>query len=113
MIADLLGVGWPVFLWLTVGLFGFCAVLAGQGLALAWRPAWTVVPTGIGMALADRFLDWALFSGPIDALIAFLFHAVFLVAVAALSHRATLARAMVRQYPWAYERTGLLTWKER
>jgi hypothetical protein len=29
------------------------------------------------------------------------------------AHRLTLARKMASQYPWIYERAGLLGWRER
>jgi hypothetical protein len=30
-----------------------------------------------------------------------------------LGYRTTRARQMTRQYPWLYERTGLLSWREK
>ena len=35
------------------------------------------------------------------------------LAVAAFAYRLTRARLMVRQYPWLYQRKGLLGWEER
>jgi len=37
----------------------------------------------------------------------------YLGAVALLAWRITLARKMVRQYPWLYEPHGLLGWRAR
>ena len=34
-------------------------------------------------------------------------------AIAAFAYRLTRARQMVRQYPWLYQRKGLLGWEER
>ena len=35
------------------------------------------------------------------------------LAVALVSHRFQLARLMVRQYPWLYERRGPLSWRRK
>jgi len=34
-------------------------------------------------------------------------------AIAAFAYRLTRVRQMVQQYPWLYERKGLLGWEER
>jgi hypothetical protein len=34
-------------------------------------------------------------------------------AIAAFAYRLTRVRQMVRQYPWLYQRKGLLGWEER
>jgi uncharacterized protein DUF6867 len=36
-----------------------------------------------------------------------------ILAIALSAHRFTLARKMVAQYPWLYERSGLLNWREK
>jgi hypothetical protein len=36
-----------------------------------------------------------------------------LLAVASLSFRVSRTSQMVTQYPWLYERTGLLSWRAR
>jgi len=42
------------------------------------------------------------------ALVVYLFDAVVIAAISLLAYRITLARKMVSQYPWLYERAGLL-----
>ena len=74
----------------SIVLFGFAAFLMGQAIADTWRPSWQNVPYGLLLALGNHFIDCALFA-----------------------HRVTLVRKMVRQYPWLYERNGLLSWRER
>jgi hypothetical protein len=39
--------------------------------------------------------------------------AVIIIVIALFAHRVTLARKMVQQYPWLYERSGLLSWRAR
>ena len=67
----------------------------------------------LGMALGARFLSFALLGGPLLSLSGFLAVWGWLAAVALLARQATLARSMVRQYPWLYEHAGLLGWKAR
>ena len=50
-----------VFLLLTVIIFGGAAFLMGQAIAETWRPAWQNVAYGLLLAVANRFLDGALF----------------------------------------------------
>ena len=56
----ILGESWPVFVGLTVCLFGGASFLMGQALGETWRPAWQNVTYGllltVGERLADNFL---------------------------------------------------------
>lgn len=112
---------------LTFLLFGGAAILMGNAIAETWRPWWQNIAYGALLAVGDQFLGFALFQGPffIDslvsknsqplgyALVIYLFDAVVIVAISLLSYRITLARKMVTQYPWLYERTGLLGWRTK
>jgi branched-chain amino acid transport system ATP-binding protein len=109
-----------VFIGVTLVLFGFAAFQMGQALAETWRPVWHNVPYGLLLAFADQFLGYALFGRSFfdwEQLSAdigvFLGHAIYIIAVALLVYRVTLARKMVVQYPWLYERAGLFSWRER
>ena len=112
---------------LTLILFGGAAVLMGNAIADTWRPMWQNVVYGCLLAIVDQFLGFALFGGPffIDSLVStnaqpllsaiaeYLFDAVVLSAISLLSYRVTIARKMVSQYPWLYERAGLLAWRPK
>lgn len=112
---------------LTLILFGGAAVLMGNAIADTWRPWWQNITYGALLAVADQFLGFALFDGPffIDSLVSsdggpfgpalleYLFDTVIICAIALLAHRVTLARKMVAQYPWLYERTGPLGWRAK
>ena len=63
--------------------------------------------------LGLRFLDYALAGGELWSIGGFLLGWVVQFAIAAFAYRLTRARQMVRQYPWLYERKGLLGWEER
>ncbi|MBF0562490.1 MAG: hypothetical protein HQL37_10825 [Alphaproteobacteria bacterium] len=107
------GSSWPVFLGFTVVGFGWLAFMTGQALAVTWRPMWQVVPYGLLLGLTDRFFVHALFDGVLLSVPGLILATVLLLSVALLAYQVTLARLMVRQYPWLYERAGLLFWRER
>jgi branched-chain amino acid transport system ATP-binding protein len=94
-------------------LFGFAAFLMGQAIAETWRPAWQNVGYGLLLALGNHFIDCALFGGDWLSISHYLLDAVIIIAIALFAHRVTLVRKMVQQYPWLYERNGLLSWRER
>jgi hypothetical protein len=120
-----------VFVALTLVIFGFAAFMAGQGLATTWRPLWQVLPYSLLLAFADRFFTWSLFDSgsdvPVDVTLvvevvddislwsgsAFLICTAVLIGYCLLGYRLTRVRQMVRQYPWLYEQTSPLSWRER
>jgi hypothetical protein len=110
---ELLGASLPVFIGITVLLFGGAAFLMGQALAETWRPVWQNVLYGALLALGDRFIIYALFGGELLSIWGYLLHAAVLIAISLTAFRMTRAWRIVRQYPWLYERTGLFTWREK
>ena len=112
MMAELFGTTWPVFLGLTGLLMGGCAFMAGQALAANWRPWWQVFPYVALLTGGDRFLVFALFQGRLLAPAGYLLDLALLTIVGLAAYRLTLARKMVRQYPWLYRRDGPFGWRE-
>ena len=103
----------PVFLGVTVGFMGGCAFMTGLAMANSWRPLTQTLAYALLLGLADRFLGFALFGGPLLSLAGYLLDTAVLAAIAGLSWRATHARLMVRQYPRLYDRAGLFGWRQR
>jgi hypothetical protein len=101
------------FFGLTLLLFGAAALASGRVLARHWRPVWQVVPYGLLLAIGDRFLLYALFGGDLLSATGYAAAAAPLIGLCFAAHRLTLARLMVRQYPWLYERAGPLAWRAR
>ncbi|MDO8606374.1 MAG: hypothetical protein Q7R40_07565 [Phaeospirillum sp.] len=100
-----------VLIGLTIVLFGGCAFMTGQALASTWRPGWSVLPYGLMLGAADRFLGFALFQGEPLSLSGWALDSVILIAIALGAFRLTRARRMATQYPWLYQRTGPFSWK--
>lgn len=98
---------------ITVGLLGFAAFMTGQALAATWRPVWQLVAYAALLGLASRFLIYALADGALLLLSGYLIDVVILLVIGGVAFRLTRARTMVCQYPWLYERAGLLGWRER
>lgn len=108
-----LGAELPVFIGVTLVVFGGASMLMGQALARTWRPMWQILPYGLLLGCADRFITYALFDGDLLALSGFIVACVVLIAMAATSYRISRTTQMVRQYPWIYERAGPMAWREK
>jgi hypothetical protein len=114
MARELVGsVSWPVFIGVTLIMFGWLGFMAATALARMWRPWWANIAYGLILALADRILEAMLYRGPLLSLRGYIVDAVYIVAVMLFSYRAALARRMTRQYPWLYERVDLFRWRSR
>jgi hypothetical protein len=104
---------WPVFIGLTVILFGGAAWLAGNAIAATWRSAWQVALYAVPLAAFDRFLAWGLFGGDGLSLLEFTRDYAVITFIGLLAWRLARVRMMVRQYPWLYLRAGPFSWRER
>ena len=110
---EILGDDPLVFIGLTCVVFGGTAFMMGQAVARTWRPIWQIVPYGLGLTVFNRFLAYALFDSDGLSILGFLIDALVICASALLAYRMTKAYKMVAQYPWLYERSGLLGWREK
>ncbi len=108
-----LGSSPAVFFGLTVLVFGGCGVLTGQALAEGWRPPGVACGYALLLGLGDRFLVWGLFGGELLSLYGFVVHTLVIGAITLTAYRISVARRMVSQYPWLYERAGPFGWRER
>jgi hypothetical protein len=111
--APLLGASAGPFAILTVVLFGGAALAAGRALARHWRPLWQVLPYALLLGMGDRFLLYALFDGDLLSPSGYAVAAAILLLFCLFAYRITLARLMLRQYPWLYEAAGPFSWRER
>lgn len=107
----ILGTTAGVSVGMTVIFMGGCALMMGRALAQGWKPVIEAIPYVALLGLADRFLIYAMFDGQPWSLSGYLLDTDFLLVVAALSYRATLAARMVAQYPWLYRRSGPFGWR--
>lgn len=112
MFETLTGQSPTLFVGLTLVLFGGAAWMMGRAIAESWRPTWQIWPYGFLLGAFDRFLSFALFDRPLLHLVGFLACALVLVGIGFLGFRVARAGQMVRQYPWLYERSGPLAYRE-
>lgn len=96
-----------------LALFGFAATLAGQAAARQWRGPLQAVGYATLLAVAARFLIYALFEGRLLSATGFATDLAFLSAVALVAHRVTHVRCILAQYPWLYERAGPFGYRAR
>ena len=109
----LLGTTPGVSFTVTVVVMGFAAFMTGQALAGTWKSMWQVVLYCLLLGLGDRFLIFSLFEGELLSLSGYVIDSAVLVAISLFAYRLTQARKMTSQYPWIYERAGLLSWRNR
>lgn len=102
-----------VFLVLTLILGAAAAWRTGQAVASGWGPIWPIALYAALLACALRFLNYALFQGPLLSISSFAIDFLILLAIALLAHRAKLTLLMTEQYPWAFARTSPLSWRAR
>lgn len=106
------GVGGGAYVGLLL-VFGFAAVLAGQATARQWRGPWQALGYAVLLAVAVRFLVYALFAGRLLSATGFLADVAVLSGFALVAYRVTYVRCMLVQYPWLYERAGPFGYRER
>ena len=102
-----------IFFLLTVILGGGAAFMAGRSLAKDWRSLTSLILFMIPLGAGVRFLHFALFQHPLFSLTHFISTTIILMAFAVLGYRLKRVSQMVTQYPWLYERSGLLTWRHK
>ena len=109
----LLGTTYGVFFIVTIMVMGFAAYMTGQVCATTWRPVGHAVFYCFLLGLTDRFLVFALFQGELLSVSGYLIDTAVLIVVALFAYRLNRTARLVTQYPWIYERTGLLSYRER
>ena len=100
-------------LFVTFVLGGGCAILAGRAIARTWRDLLVVVAATFPMAMAVRFVHFALFNETLLSAPAYLAEFLVLLIAGCLSFQRTRALQMVSQYYWLYELEGPLRFRLR
>jgi hypothetical protein len=100
-----------VFLLVTVVMGGGAAWLAGRAIAATWRPAWHVAAYMVILALAVRFIHYALFDGNFLSLHYYLIDYAVCLAFGFTGFRLMRVSQMVTRYGWMNQRSGLFGWR--
>ena len=108
-----LGASPYVFLGVTLCLAGGAAWLMGQTLGANWRPVWQVLLYALLLGLGDRFISYALFDGVLLSASGFVIDTAVIAVIGLIAFRFSRVRAVLRQYPWLFERVGPLAWRAR
>jgi hypothetical protein len=102
-----------VFFLLTVVLGGGAAYMAGRSLALGWKSPVVLCIYMLMFGAGIRFLHFALFQGALSSVLYYITHSAILVAFALLGYRLTRVNQMIQKYPWLYEKSGPLAWRDK
>jgi hypothetical protein len=102
-----------IFLIITVILGGGAAFMAGRSLAQGWKSPILLFVYMLIFGLGVRFLHFALFQSELFSLQYYVSHTLVVMAFAFLGYRMTLTRQMTEKYPWLYERTSPLSWRQK
>src|SRR5258708_3424037 len=102
-----------IFLLVSVFLGGGAAWLAGRAIAATWRPWWHVAFYMLVLALAVRFIHFALFDATLLSLHYYLVDFGVCLGFGFLGFQATRAAQMATQYRRLNVRTGAFTWHRR
>jgi uncharacterized protein DUF6867 len=102
-----------VFLFVTVGLGGGAAALAGRAIAATWRPWWDVVKYMLLLAVAVCFVQFSVYQSQFLSLPAYLVDAAVCLIAGLLSFRLKRVQQMVTSYGWINRRAGPLNWRRQ
>lgn len=102
-----------VFLLVTIALGGGAAYMSGRAIAGTWRPWWHVAFYMLILAMAVRFLHFALFGGTLLSPHYYAVDLGFCLLFGFLGYRITRTAQMSTQYRWLYRRAGPLKWARR
>lgn len=105
--------GFWVFILTTLLLGGAAALAAGRAVADSWTSVWRIVLYAALLGLAVRFIQYAIFDQPLLTLLAYLIDTAFLLATAYLGYRIRRTTQMTRTYPWLYQKTSPVTWRDK
>ena len=102
-----------VFLLVSIGMGGGAAWLAGRAIAATWRPWWHIALYMLPLALAVRFLHFALFDSTFLSLHYYLVDYAVCLGFGLLGFRLMRVAQMVKRYRWINRRSGLFSWQRR
>ncbi len=101
------------FLIFTCILGGLAAFQTGRAIAQSWQPMWFLMPYALLLAATTRFLYYAILGQTLlSAHYLFVDFCVLLIACA-FGWRIKRRAQMITQYSWAYEQTGVLSWRKK
>lgn len=102
-----------IFFLVTVAMGGGAAWLAGRAIASTWRPWWHVALYMLVLALAVRFIHFALFQSKLLSLHYYLVDYAVCLTFGLVGFRLMRVRQMVTRYNWINQRAGVFGWRRR
>ena len=92
-----------IFLLVTVLMGGGTAFVSGKAIAETWRPTWQLLVYSLLLALAVRFIHFALFEEVFISGRNYLVDLAVLLPIMIMGYRMTRHGQMQQQYRWLYQ----------
>jgi len=102
-----------LFLFVTCVMGGWAAWMTGRAMATTWRRYPVLVAYLVLLALAVRFIHFALFQGTLLSLHYYVVDLIVVQLIGAAGYRHTRVGQMTSRYRWLYLADGPMFWKER
>lgn len=102
-----------VFLVMTIIGGGGAAYMAGRALAIGWKPKLLLLAYMAIFGLGLRFLHFALFAETLLSIYYYVVQTAIVMGFALLGYQMTRANQMSEKYPWLYEKSGPLSWRDK
>ncbi len=87
--------------------------MGGRSLALGWKPILLLVFYMLILGVGIRFIHFALFQDTLTSVYYYVVQTALIMGFALLGYHTTRTNQMTRQYPWLYEKTGPLSWRQK
>lgn len=111
------GLLWEVsiaeFIFVTMILGGGTAWMTGRAVAQTWRTSFQLIGYMLILALAVRFIHFALFGGTLLSGYYFVIDFIVILIFAFLGMRFTRAGQIATQYSFAFTRSGPFGWRQK
>ncbi len=91
----------------------WAAWMTGRSIAGTWRTLASCLIYSVPLAMAIRFIHYAMFEGPFLSPVHFVADLIIMAIIVVIAFRYTRTGQMVSQYSWLYERASPLSWRNR
>ncbi|MGL4404356.1 MAG: DUF6867 family protein [Notoacmeibacter sp.] len=91
----------------------WAAWMTGRSIAGTWRTMASGLLYSVPLAMAVRFIHFALYEGPFLSLTHFVADLIVMAIIVLIAFQYTRTNQMVSQYGWLYEKASPLSWRNR
>jgi hypothetical protein len=100
-----------IFILVTIIMGGAAGYSTGKAIAQTWRPGWHLVASALVLAVAVRFIHYALFGATFLTPQYYVVDTLLVLLAGFIGFRLTRVRQMTARYRWLYEASSAFTWR--